>query len=55
MPERVTDLEKTVLELRSLLYDTVDTALFESLVYAGMDRNEANKHADGWVERKIKR
>ena len=54
MPERVTVLEKTVLELRSLINDAVDTALWRSLVYAGMDREEAKKLADGWVERNIK-
>ncbi|GAI79674.1 unnamed protein product [marine sediment metagenome] len=32
----------------------VDTALWHSLVYAGMDREEAKKHANGWVDRNIK-
>ena len=47
-------LKKTVPELRSLLSDAVDTSLYQSLVYAGMDREEARKYADGWVERNIK-
>jgi hypothetical protein len=32
----------------------VDTALYEGLVYAGMDKEEAREHADGWVEQNIK-
>ena len=54
LPERVAVLEKTVLELRSLVNDAVDTALWRSLVYAGMDQEEARKYANGWVDRTIK-
>ncbi len=34
--------------------NAVDTALFMSLKYAGMDSEEASKYADGWVVRNIK-
>ena len=54
MPERVATLEKAIPELRSLMADAVDTALFQSLVYAGMDENEAREYADGWVDKNIK-
>jgi len=54
LTERVATLEKTILELRSLIANAVDTALFQSLVYAGMDREEAKEYADGWVVKNIK-
>ncbi len=54
LPERVTALEKTNHELRSLMVNAVDTALFQSLVYAGMDREKAREYANGWVDRNIK-
>ena len=54
LPGRVTVLEKTNHELRSLLYNAVDTAIRVCLEYAGMDREEATEYADGWVERNIK-
>jgi len=54
LPERVIALEKTIHELRSLMVNAVDTALFESLVYAGMDENVARDFANGWVKRNIK-
>ena len=53
MPERVAALEKTVLDLRTLLRDAVDTALFISLNEAGWSREKAKEVADGWVDRKI--
>jgi hypothetical protein len=34
--------------------DAVDTSLYQSLIYAGMNREEAREYADGWVERNIK-
>ncbi|MFC1902984.1 hypothetical protein ACFLX4_02835 [Chloroflexota bacterium] len=54
LPQRVDNLEHTVLKLRSLLYNAVDTALLVSLEYAGMDREKAKEYADGWVEKNIK-
>ena len=54
LPERVTALEKTNHELRSLMVNAVDTAIAVCLEYAGMDREEAGEYADGWVERNIK-
>jgi len=45
---------KLWLLLRSLLNNAVDTALFEGLVYADMDKEEAREHANGWVEQNIK-
>ncbi|MFC1875333.1 hypothetical protein ACFLY3_04220 [Chloroflexota bacterium] len=58
LPERVTTLEKAVLDLRTLINDSVDTTFFNSLVYAGVGRKEAEELADGWTDRidkKIKR
>ncbi|MFC1870073.1 hypothetical protein ACFLYE_02245 [Chloroflexota bacterium] len=54
LPDRVAVLEKTVLDLRSLLKNAVDTALVVGLVYAGMDEKEAKEYTDGWVDRNIK-
>jgi len=54
VPDRMAALEKTVIELRSLLNNAVDTAIFICLKYAGMDREEAREYADGWVGRNIK-
>ena len=39
---------------RSLLNNAVDTAIYASLQYAGMDQEEAKEYADGWVDRTIK-
>ena len=36
------------------MVNAVDTALFQSLVYAGMDENETRDFADGWVDKNIK-
>jgi len=55
IPDRVTALEKTVFELRSLQNNAVDAAIYVSLQYAGMDQEEAKEYADGWVDRTIKR
>ena len=54
VPDRVAALEKSVSDLRSFITDVVDTALWQSLVYAGMDSDEAKEYADGWVDRYIK-
>lgn len=54
LSERVAALEKIVIELRSFVTDAVDTALWQSLVYSGMGREEAKEYADGWVDRYIK-
>lgn len=54
LPERVAALEKAMLDHRSLINDAVDTVLFKSLIYAGVNREEAEKFANGWVERNIK-
>ena len=54
MPDRVAALEKTVLELRSLLHNAVDTAVWVCMQQAGMNREEAREYADGWVEKNIK-
>ncbi|MFC1861248.1 hypothetical protein ACFLYL_03105 [Chloroflexota bacterium] len=54
LPDRVAALEKRVIHLQSLLYNAVDTAIMVCMEYAGMDREEAKKYADGWVERNIK-
>ncbi|MFC1981483.1 hypothetical protein ACFLVN_04480 [Chloroflexota bacterium] len=54
IPDRVASLEKTVIELRSLLNNAVNTALYVSLAYAEMDREEAKEFTQGWVERVIK-
>ena len=43
-----------MLELRSLLNNAVDTAVYVSLQYAGMDREEAKEYTGGWVTRNIK-
>lgn len=53
LPERVDALEKAVIDLRTLLNDAVDTVLYKSMVYAGVNREEAEKFANGWVERAI--
>ena len=54
VPDRVAALEKSVSDLRSFVTDAVDTALWQSLVYAGMDSDEAKEYVDGWVDRYIK-
>ncbi len=54
LSNRVTTLEKELRELRSLMVNAVDTALFKSLVYSGMDPDEAREFANGWVDRNIK-
>jgi len=51
LPDRVAALEKTVLDQRILLSDSVDTAFYNSLVYARVDMKEAKELADGWVDR----
>ncbi len=54
LPERITALEKELLELRSLMISAVDTALYISLAYAGMDPDKAKEYAYNWVDRNIK-
>ncbi|MFC1955916.1 hypothetical protein ACFLWZ_05255 [Chloroflexota bacterium] len=54
IPERMAALEQTVLKLRSLLYNAVDTALGFGLEEAGWTHEEAREYADGWVEKNIK-
>ena len=54
IPDRLTSIEKTVLKLRSLMVNAVDTALYVSLQYTGMDQEEAKEYTDGWVGRNIK-
>ena len=54
MPDRLASLEKTVVELRYLLNNAVDTAMFVCLKHDGMDREEAMEYADGWVAKNIK-
>ena len=54
LPERVAALEKAMLDLRSLVYDSVDTAVDVCLKYAGMEPQEAHGYGDGWVKRFIK-
>ncbi|MBA7709813.1 hypothetical protein ES703_118739 [subsurface metagenome] len=54
LSERVATLEKTVPELRSFVIKVVEHALWQSLVSAGEDREEAKEFSDGWVDRYIK-
>ena len=54
LSERVATLEKTIPELRSFLCKVVEHALWQSLVSAGEDREEAKEFSDGWVDRYIK-
>ena len=53
LPDRVAKLEKTAVDLESLLCDAVDSAISVCLRNAGMDKEKAIKFADGWVERNI--
>jgi hypothetical protein len=41
LPERVAALEKTMLDQRSLISDSVDTVLYKILINAGMNKEEA--------------
>jgi len=54
MPERVAALEKAVPELRSFVIKVIENALWQSLVSAGEDREEAKEFSDGWVDRHFK-
>jgi hypothetical protein len=54
LPERMATLEKSVDDLRSLVNNAVDTALWVCMQNAGMNREEAREYANGWVERNIK-
>jgi hypothetical protein len=54
LPRRVTDLEKAIPELRSFVTKVVEAALWQSLVSAGVNREEAKEFSDGWVDRHIK-
>lgn len=54
LPERVATLEKTIPELRSFVTKVVEDALWQSLVSAGVNREEAKEFSDGWVDRHIK-
>ncbi len=54
LSERVATLEKTIPELRSFLCKVVEHALWQSLVSAGEDREEAKEFSDGWVDRHFK-
>ena len=54
LPGRVTALEKASPELRSFVSQVVEHALWQSLVSAGENREEAKELSDGWVERYIK-
>ncbi len=54
LPERVANLEKTIPELRSFVTKVIEHALWQSLVSAGEDREEAKEFSDGWVDRHIK-
>ena len=54
LTERVATLEKTILESRSFLCKVVEHALWQSLVSAGEDREEAKEFSDGWVDRHCK-
>ena len=54
LSERVATLEKTISELRSFVTKAVEAALWQSLVSAGEDREEAKEFSDGWVDRHIK-
>ena len=50
----MTTLEKSVDDLRSFVVKVVETALWQSLVSAGVNREEAKEFSDGWVDRYIK-
>ena len=54
MPERVAALEKAIPELRSFLIKVIETALWQSLVSAEENREDAKEYSDGWVDRYIK-
>ncbi len=54
LPERVAALEKAVPELRSFVCKVVEHALWQSLVSAGEDWEEAKEFSNGWVDRYIK-
>jgi len=54
MPERMAALEKAIPELRSFVSKVVETALWQSLVSAGVSREEAKEFSNGWVDRYIK-
>ena len=54
LSERVATLEKTIPELRSFVCKVVEHALWQSLVSAGEDREEAKEFSDGWVDRHFK-
>lgn len=54
LSERVATLEKTIPELRSFVIKVIEGALWQSLVSAGENREEAKEFSDGWVGRHIK-
>ena len=54
LSERVATLEKTIPELRSFVIKVVETAIWQSLVSAGVNREEAKEFSDGWVDRYIR-
>ena len=54
MPERVTALEEAIPELRSFVTKVIETVLWQSLVSAGVSKEEAKEFSDGWVDRHIK-
>ena len=54
LSERVATLEKTIPELRSFVTKVVEAALWQSLVSAGVGREEAKEFSNGWVDRHIK-
>ena len=54
LPDRLAALEKTVSELESRVNDSVETAIWVCLEFAGMDREKAREYADGWVDKNIK-
>ena len=54
LPDRMAALEQTVLKLRSLLCNAVDTALFICLREAERNYEEADQYANGCVEKNIK-
>ena len=54
LPDRITALEKTVVELQRQTIDAVDTAVFISLTEAGWNREKAKEVADTLAEKIIK-
>ena len=54
LTERVAILDNSLLKLRSVTNNTVDTAMAICLYHAGIDWDEAKEYADGWVLNNIK-